>query len=220
MDMYVEENLDLDPLRLLGILNSLGNVVPLRAEVDLPLVREEIQRFEEKFSAYIPSKKGFNRYGLSITNLSGKIEPGTDLDSLREIYEKTGKDYDEMDFNKPTELSEQSIEIKRLVRIFSPHVGRSHVIRLNKGGFFPPHRDSVGLLPKVFRVFVPVNFVQSYDFILDGRLLALESGRAYLINTQLAHSIFSYVEKSDFLIFNIRLCQDAVNQVIGLLATS
>jgi len=155
---------------------------------------------------YQPHKPGYNRYGLSVTSLDGGYSGEPDLMSLREYYQRTGKSYTEIDFKKRTSIVEFLPELNELLDFFEPGLGRTHFIRLDKGGFFPPHRDN-GAVPNVesFRILVPINNfgVNDCKFILDEKIVNLQTGYFYFINTSKIHSIFSFVDNCSMLVLNV-----------------
>ena len=58
----------------------------------------------------------------------------------------------EEDFTMPTAVYDSVPDLKSLVDVFRPDIGRVHLLRIDKGGFFPPHRDFPGLGPEYFRL--------------------------------------------------------------------
>lgn len=201
---------DIDSYKLKQQLLSLGNVVRLSLYIDPDIVREAISSYKEHFKPYNPRKPAFKRYGLSITSLDGGFSGVPDLDSLYEYNQIHGTHYNELDFRKWTPFFENCYPLKTTMKLFHKFMGRSHILRLDKGGFFPPHRD---LSDVSFRLFIP--FVENYlyVFMLDNKPLFFERGRIYFLNTILTHSLFSFEDNSLFAVFNIDLTAESVRTI-------
>lgn len=195
-------------------LNALGNTACLKQEVEMADFKKRIQSFEKLFRVYNPSKPNYNRYGLSLTSLNGEMTGIPDLDSLIEYNKKNRTNFKEGDFRKRTPAFRDFEELWDIMTPWHKYLGRSHILRLNEGGFFPPHRDSVR--PLSFRLFI--SFALDPDifvFLLDNKRVFFKQGALYFINTQLAHSVFSFSNKVDLVIFNVDLVKEAVDAVFN-----
>ncbi len=166
---------------------------------------------------YNTYKNGYNRYGLSITSLDGGYSGVPDLESLSEYYRDTGKLYYDKDFTTRTPLSYEIPEVAELCDFFGEDLCRSHFLRLDKGGFFPPHRDHDWHLPNdVFRIIVPFyNFHPCHmSWIFDGKVVELREGVTYFMNTTKAHSLFSYVDGCTMLVLNVKATEKTMKKMI------
>ena len=155
---------------------------------------------------YQPHKPGYNRYGLSVTSLDGQFSGEPDLYSLREYYQLTGKNHHEAEFKVRTNLIEFLPEVKDLLDYFEPGVGRTHFLKLDKGGFFPPHRDNGAVIKaETFRILVPIHnfYINDMKWIQEEKVLNLYPGQVYFINTSKLHSLFSFVDDCIMLVLNI-----------------
>ena len=211
---------ELKQLQLQQTLLSLGNLFILNKQrtIKPSIIRQQIQTFEQHFQPYNPRKKGYNRYGLSLTSKDGGFSGVPDLDSLVEYNTENNTQWKEKDFREQTPLFKSCKNLQDAMTPFLPYMGRSHILRLNKGGFFPFHRDSVSLNPQSFRLLFSLTSSFYFVFLLENKRIFLEPGHLYFVNTWLAHSIFSYSDKSDFIVFNIDLCEGSVKAVINNLA--
>lgn len=157
---------------------------------------------------YQPQKPGYNRFGLSVTSLDGNFSGVPDLYSLREYTQMTGEPYHESMFKARTNIVQFLPELNEFLNFWEPSLGRVHFLKLNKGGFFPPHRDN-GLMVSVntFRILVPIyNFgINDMKWIQDEKVLNLRTGCTYFINTTKAHSVFSFVDNCIMLVLNVCL---------------
>ena len=166
---------------------------------------------------YNSYKEGYNRYGLSMTSLDGGYSGVPDLESLLEYYKDTKEIYYDRDFKVRTPLSYKIPEVSELFDFFGDSLGRSHFLRLDRGGFFPPHRDHEFSLPNnMFRVVIPFyNFHSSkMTWVFDGKVVQLRSGCAYFMNTTKPHSLFSYVDGCTMLVLNVSATKDTLNRLI------
>lgn len=195
-------------------LSSLGDIVPLDFYLDIKHLKKELSQFEGDWKQYNPRKSN-NRQGLSITSLDGKLSGVPDLDSLFEYNRQHNKNITEADINVKTPVASNISVIQPLLNTFAT-LGRSHFIRLNKGGFFPPHRDGKILGITCFRILTMCHNCTSNDFVFlyEGKRISLQPGRPYFINTRKEHSVFAYVDDSVQCVLNVPLTEDNYKCVI------
>lgn len=187
---------------------SLERVVLLGIRIDAYSIRENrIKSYESHFKSYNPHKPNCNRFGLSITSLDGKFSGDPDLYSLREYNRNNGTSYEESDFRTHTPFYKECKELSIPMKVFEPFMGRTHVLRLDKGGFFPPHRDSN---LNSFRLFAPLIDNSNYIFLVDDKRVLLDRGCVYFVQTMVQHSLFSFKDNSYFIVFNIDLCKESI----------
>lgn len=174
------------------------------------------------WKTYQPHKPGYNRYGLSVTSHDGQYSGEPDLYSLREYNKMNGTTFNESDFTVRTNIVEFLPDLKNLLDFFEPNLGRCHFLRLDKGGFFPPHRDNGAIIEvPTFRILVPIyNFgLNDMKWIQDEQLLNLEIGRTYFINTTKTHSLFSFVDNCTMLVLNIIWTPQLLHKMVQRLET-
>jgi len=151
-------------------------------------------------------RKSINRKGLSVTSLDGGFSGIPDLDSLREYNILNNTKYTELDFKNRTSITNHISELNQLLDAFPDH-GRCHFLKLDQGGFFPPHRDNgtSSSLPFTFRIIVPVyNFQQpNLTWVQENNILSLVHGQVYFINTTKVHYLFSMVDMSICFVMNV-----------------
>ncbi|MCZ0932512.1 MAG: hypothetical protein OXJ52_05100 [Oligoflexia bacterium] len=189
---------------------SLGNIIPLNIYVDSKELEKDISRYKERFKPYNPRKKGYNRLALSLTSHDGGFSGSPDLDSLFEYNQIHNTHYNESDFREPTPFFKSSQTLQTALKPFEGSIGRSHILKLDKGGFFPPHRDGDN---GSFRLFFSITSANHYVFILDEQKISLKLEQFYCLNTNLSHSLFSFKDNSLFAVFNIDLNESSIQSI-------
>lgn len=172
-----------------------------------------IKPFSEKWVQY-NRRKDIRRYGLSITSLDGGFSGIPDLDSIREYNIANGTSLTELDFRTPTDVYQYIIN---WVGFLEGNICRTHVLKLQPGGFFPIHRDNGTLSINSFRLFIPLincNPPNTY-FILDGKPIQFEHGYIYFIDTCIEHLFFNASIKDSYsIVVNVELTQENVTRVL------
>lgn len=202
---------------LTDFITNFGNVIELDfPQWDTKKIRDVILR-HPGWKYYQPHKPGYNRYGLSVTSLDGGFTGEPDLFSLKEYRAMTGKAHSEHDFKHRTNIVEFLPELNKFLDFFEPALGRTHFIKLNKGGFFPPHRDN-GFIVDVpsYRILVPIhNFgINDMKWIQEEKVLPLTEGKTYFINTSRAHSLFSFVDDCIMLVLNVMTDKQVLDRLV------
>ena len=192
---------------------SFGDLIPLKLKCDVKKLFDETEDFV--YLKYNP-RKNIERYGLSITSLDGSLN-GIDLDSIKEYNKENNTEYAELSFNKFTEVYNVSSEIQKIVEPFKNHIGRSHILHLAEGGYFPPHRDLPVYVEQQnsLRVLIPLKGCNPPDmyFMYEDKPLHFEHGRAYFLNTNKAHNLFAFKD-SYMIVLNIKTSEE-VYQILG-----
>lgn len=202
---------------LTDFITNFGNVIELDfPKWDTRKVTEILLR-HPGWKEYQPHKKGYNRYGLSVTSLDGGFTGDPDLYSLPEYRKLFGKSYSESEFKTRTNIVEFLPELNELLDYFEPALGRVHFLKLNKGGFFPPHRDN-GLVTDVesYRILVPIHGfgINDMKWIQEEEVLYLREGTTYFINTTRAHSLFSFVDNCIMLVLNVMTDKQVLDKMV------
>jgi hypothetical protein len=164
-----------------------------------------------KYVKYNP-RKPVERYGLSITSLDGNTNGIPDLDSLYDYCVENNIIMSERDFATPTPV----YDFEPLAKILDPikkYLFRSHVLKINPGGFFPPHRDFRGTDIDSFRIIIPLQHMNppSFTFIVDDKIQYWEPGFLYFVDTAKMHYLFNSSFKSTYMIvLNVDLNEETV----------
>lgn len=195
---------------LLSVLNSFGDVVKTTHNIDIKTADKIVKKYESHYKRYNPRDQDNQRYGLSLTSLDGGFSGIPDLDSLSQYHKETGIDYLEKDFQEETPLLK---DLKITTNIFDKYtLGRSHIIRLDKGGHFPPHRD----LDDTFRLicWLDCNPPDDMVFLLENNVIQIKCGAFYFINTIKYHSLFSFNNNNRIIVINALLNENNVHQLL------
>jgi len=196
-----------------------SNFYKLRINYDHNILRGQVNKYKHFCKHYNPRKTDVKRTGLSLTSLDGNLSGVPDLDSLPEYNKINNTDYTELDFIQKTQVWKDS-NLDIILEPLLPHICRSHVIYLPKGGFFPPHVDSNIFKLETFRLILPLqnsNYPKCI-FLQNDKILFFEYGWVYVLNTAIEHTIFSFDDNINIII-NVKLCEESVKIIYGLIAT-
>lgn len=201
---------------LTEFITNFGNVI----EFDFPRWNvHAVQNILSKHPGWVKYQphKPNNRYGLSVTSLDGGFSGEPDLYSLREWNAMHGTEYWEADFKARTNIVDFIPELNPFLDFFGSSLGRVHFLRLDAGGFFPPHRDNGAIVDSpTFRVIVPIsNFSKNeMKWIQEENVLNLEPGRTYFINTTRVHSVFSFTDNCTMLVLNVIASKEILDKLV------
>jgi hypothetical protein len=191
-------------------LTNLGSYVKLNLRINEYDVKDRLVQFDKNWCPYNQKKDIVNnRWGLPITSHSGDVMDNYHLNSFGYMKKYHDVEMKEENFNVPTEVYHAIPELAKLVDIFSPDIGRVHLLRVDQGGFFPPHRDFAGLAPEYFRLLCVFGNCSDFNYvhILDDRIFRPERNHLYFVNFQLNHSVFSFSNNLYALILTVKLNQ-------------
>ena len=192
-----------------------GDIIELN---DLHLDIQHIQKVLDESLHWVQynPRKQIKRYGLSVTSVDGGYSGIPDLDSLREYNMLNGTAFTEKMFRKRTPICDE-LNLNPLLNMWEPWLGRAHFLKLDAGGFFPPHRDNgLSLPPNTIRILIPIRWKKgSAVWIQDGQILDLEEGKGYFVNTTKNHHLFSYTDNSYLLVLNVMTNPETIHRVAG-----
>ncbi len=169
---------------------------------------------EENYSyvKYNP-RKPIARYGLSLTSLDGGLSGVPDLDSLHEYNEEHFTSYEEKDFNVLTPAYKQNQDIQKFLKPFEGHFFRTHILKLDPGGFFPNHRDFRHTNLESCRLISPLK--NPCTFILEDKILNWRVGHLYFLNTAKVHQLFnSTLDPSYWLVVNLEVTEKTAETIL------
>ena len=189
-------------MSLYNELLNYGDFFPLKSAIDGPkLVSWSEGEFE--YVKYNP-RKNIDRYGLSITSLDGGLSGIPDLDSLQEYNTLNDTSYTEKDFTTFTPVYEENTYLQRFLEPYKIHLFRTHIIKLNPGGYFPRHRDYYQNIFNHIRLITPLK--NPCTFLLEDKVLNWSPGLLYFLNTAKEHVLFNATNKPSYwLVINYNL---------------
>jgi hypothetical protein len=161
-------------------------------------------------------RKNINREGLSITSLDGKLSGIPDLDSLLEYNSENNTMYREKDFRTPTPVYYWQ-SLKNLLDPIKDDIFRSHILKINSGGYFPPHRDFYGMRVDCFRIIIPLINCDPphFTFLLEDKILSWTEGHMYFLDTAKMHYLFNTNSNPAYMIvLNVDLNKHSIDYII------
>lgn len=196
-------------------LSSLGAFFPLEIEFDGDMLRSELHQIQPSWIPYNKSKQWSHRYGLSLYSLEGEVSGEIDLNSIREWNSKHGTKYNEMNFRCPTKYWRALNSISKPLEDISPFFGRTHLLKLDEGGIFPPHRDNYGKSAPSFRLVSFFNCCpESLHLTINGERAHFLENRCYFMDTRKVHSLVSFQPESLILVVNVSICRETERLII------
>jgi hypothetical protein len=179
----------------------------------------ELDRFpRDTWPRYNP-RKPIERYCLDLTQIPG----GNDnVSSLGEYNRANGTDYKNHDFTEFTDVYHQLPEMQKVLEPFKSHIGRSHIIRIDAGGYFPPHYDTIVPDETVYdvRLVAAIKNVnrKTFKWLHDNPewSVPLNDGDVYIVNTAKPHSVFSFVDDATILVANLRFDKYLLERILEL----
>ncbi len=188
---------------------NLGQTAKLKFKFDEHNVKKVLEeKFKDNWCPYNQKKDTVNnRWGLPLTSHTGDVMDNYHLNSFGYMQKYHDVEMKEENFSTPTDVYNSLPEVAKVIDTFAPDIGRCHFLRVDTGGFFPPHRDFPGYGPEYFRLLTvfgkckPENFVH----MLDGKPMYPDPGYFYFVNFQLDHSVFSFTDGLYALITTVKL---------------
>ena len=195
-------------------LSALGDFYRLSLTFDSEKLLDQLNQANPDWVEYNKSKSWSNRFGLSLFSLDGGSSGEIDLNSVREWNKQNNTSYTELSFNTPTKYWKALDSISSQFSELEGNIGRTHLIRLDEGGIFPPHRDNYRETDFTFRL---VSFFNCSSFslqlCLNNELVHYDSNQLYFLNTRKVHSLVSFEPEAMVLVLNIKICEDTINFV-------
>lgn len=191
-------------------------IVPLNLKIDLDLFNEEIKLYKDNFRRWGTRHTQYPRYGISLCNLTGKIDDEIDpccypLDEWAEINPL--QVYWDTDFTKITPV----FDLKSLseLHIFRPDLIRSNILLWNKTGHFKPHIDTIPEIITHLRLWGVNVDSGGYKLKYGNHIVKnIEPGRLYLIDTTKTHEAEALVD--NVYTFFIALRLSSLEKLINL----
>lgn len=197
-------------------LMALGDIAPLKQEITESILIDQLSKYENDWVDYLP-RQGWsnNRKGMLLVGPEGyKHTQGLSMPEIAK--DKNNPGINEALLSYPTQLYKDLSCMHDVLDYYSP-LGRTYLIKLNIGGWFPPHRDSIQIPRETFRLVAFFGKSGPHDFRWNTNYnqLSIENGRLYYIDTRKVHETFCNVGPSIHLIVNVPLTLENVYKVMN-----
>jgi len=201
-------NEEFERAMLWNSLTNLGSYAKLDLRITETVVTKDLLKFSENWCPYNEKKDVHNnRWGLPVTSHTGDVMDNYHLNSFGYMQKYHDVEMKEENFTTPTDVYHAIPEIKKLVDVFAPDIGRVHILKVNQGGYFPPHRDFAGVAPEYFRLSCVFGSCSDFNYVqtLHDQIFRPERSHLYFVNFQLNHSVFSFSDNLYNLILTVKL---------------
>lgn len=201
---------------LYSMLTNYGSTIMLKNKLKDPYKFVKWSEDNFRYVQYNPRKK-VDRWGLSITSLDGGLSGLPDLDSLKEYNKEHNTTYTERSFDKLTPVYDYP-DLTAFLEPIKADIFRSHILKLNPGGYFPPHRDYYGTRFGSFRIIVPLVNVNppEVNFVIEDKILNWREGHMYFLNTAKMHYVFNAsFDPSYWIVLNLATEKHTIDYVIN-----
>ena len=185
-------------------LQALSTFEPLKFKFNLNKIKKELEKYEDDWIPYLPREGVTNdRQGLCLMGIPG--DSHKDGLSMPEARTRHQKWLIETDFSEKTQLYHDLETLHPMLDFYQP-LGRTHIVRVNAGGWFPPHKDYPHLTRKTFRIVAFLSQTTDFDnfeWHTDGKVWPVQPGRAYYVDTRKVHRTHAWGNNSLHLIVNV-----------------
>ena len=187
---------DTNPINLLTLLNSYGDIIELDQKLDTEKVIKDLEQLEWE--------QGPN--GKEGINLTGP-EKGLGL-----------KDKNKHEEDQP--VNNNLLKCESLYDFFKPwsSLARCRAVKLQAGSFFTMHRDAFRFNPQI-RIFVPLNKteIHQWNFLYDTERVEFKPGVPYVLNTRKQHGSFAMEGGIYHILMSLYLTESNLKTIINSL---
>ena len=96
---------------LYNIMCNYGDLLPTKFSCNTSKLKKELEQFDDKWKKFNPGKPHILRDGLSVTSIDGGFD-GNDLDSLKDVMERTGEIHYEASYTTLTPVYYKCEEVR------------------------------------------------------------------------------------------------------------
>jgi len=203
--------------KALARLFTMGDWLEMKNRIDGRKLMKEIEKFKDDWKPY-NLRNPNNRWGLSITSLDGGLSGIPDLDSLLQYNNIHGTDIKNSDINKFTQVYEDCEEIQRIIKPWKQWLGRCHLLRLDKGAYFPEHYD-INKLDYDYEEIRLAGFINRCDkkdfkFIYEDKVRDVANGQLWYFNANKRHSVFSTTDNVVMIVMCLKFNKSLFEKII------
>lgn len=144
-------------------------------------------------------------------------DAGSSPAGLSQYRKRLGYIPEEAELCYPTDAVERLTCCKEVFDYFGP-LGRSFLIRLNAGGFYPRHRDQLLLNRDTFRLIAFLGDAQdSLEWEVSGQVKQFLPNTVYYVDTRKMHRLSSWNANSAMVVINVPKTWHNVLKVLTML---
>lgn len=184
-------------------LDAIGPWEPLNFQIDPTKWRNDQKELVDLWRPFQPKEGILNdRDSILLYGMLGDtpISPT----GLAQYKKKLGYKPKESDLCYPTDAAKLLTCCDEIFDYFGP-LGRSFLVRLNAGGFYPKHRDHILLNRDTFRLIAFLGDAQdSMEWEVSGQIRQFLPNTVYYVDTRKLHRLSSWHPNSTMVVINVR----------------
>ena len=184
-------------------LHALGDWYPLKFELKESEWKQNEKAVEQFYRPFQPCANQTNdRDCILLYGMEG-CDPTAPV-GLSQVAEVLGRKPYETEFCHPTIAKDELTVFDEFFEYFNHDFGRSWILKLNAGGFFPIHRDHMLLNRNTVRLIAFMEDSRNQmEWIVDGIKREWMPNRIYYVNTMKLHRLNSWNHNSKMVVFNV-----------------
>ncbi len=184
-------------------LTALGDFEALNFKITTQQWDTDQKKFNDLWRPFQPKEHTLNdRESIVLYGL--ETDTSTSPAGLSQYKALYGYKPQEVDMKYPTDAGKQIESLKEVFDYFSP-IGRSYLLRLNSGGFFPPHRDSIHISRKSIRLiaFLGNECTTGLEWEVSGQRRWFQTNTVYYVDTRKMHRLNAWKPRCDMAVITI-----------------
>lgn len=184
-------------------LDAIGSWTLLDFNINQALWNKDQESLKELWRPFQPREGVLNdRESVLIYGMEG--DDPTSPTGLSQIKKKLGYKPKESEFNVPTSARDLLTCCHDVFNYFDP-LGRTFIIQLNAGGFYPRHRDHLLLNRDTFRLIAFLgNSTDQLEWEVDGHIKTFMPNSVYYVDTRKMHRLSSWNHGSAMVVINVQ----------------
>ena len=180
-------------------------------------IEDELEDLDKMWQPYLRRDGIMNdREGIPLFSI-----PGLDIKngiSMPDATKAMGRYLSELEFCHPTEAYHLLPSLHPLLDYWQP-LGRTFLVKLNAGGYFPPHKDTPLLTRNTFGVvaFLSDQYsLDQFEWEMHNKKMPIKQFTAYYCDTRQTHRTHSWAHNCIHLIMNIPKTWENVMKVMSV----
>jgi len=200
-------------------LDAIGTWELLNFNIDQKKWSEDRLNLEPYWRPFQPKEGILNdRDSILLYGLPG--DKPTSPTGLSQVKKKLGYKPNESKFNVPTDAAKLLTCCQELFDYFDP-LGRTFLVRLNAGGFYPRHRDHLLLTRDTVRLIVFLdNSQDNLEWEVNGTVKTFLPNSVYYVDTRKMHRLSSWGHDSTMVVLNVNKTWKNILKILSRLKHS